>query len=70
MIILHVFYGNPSLSPHFQMAHLTMKCAWGDVTGIGVDTHVHRISNRLDWVEKTTKTPEDTRIALESWLPK
>jgi len=46
----------PGVGP--KMAHLTMKCAWGDVTGIGVDTHVHRISNRLDWVEKTTKTPE------------
>lgn len=36
----------------------------------GVDTHVHRISNRLGWVKKTTKTPENTRIELESWLPK
>jgi len=31
---------------------------------------VHRISNRLGWVQKATKTPENTRIALESWLPK
>lgn len=36
----------------------------------GVDPHLHRISNRLGWVKKTTKTPEDTRNALESWLPK
>jgi endonuclease III len=36
----------------------------------GVDTHVHRISNRLGWVKKPTKTPEETRKALESWLPK
>lgn len=36
----------------------------------GVDTHVHRISNRLGWVKKKTKTPEDTRKALEAWLPK
>jgi endonuclease-3 len=35
--------------------------------GIGVDTHVHRISNRLGWVE--SKTPEDTRLQLEDWLP-
>lgn len=34
----------------------------------GVDTHVHRISNRLGWV-KNTKTPEGTRKGLESWLP-
>lgn len=33
-----------------------------------MDTHVHRISNRLGWVK--TKTPEQTRLALEDWLPK
>ncbi|CAH1388421.1 unnamed protein product [Nezara viridula] len=53
-----------------KMAHLAMNCGWGVITGIGVDTHVHRISNRLGWVQKLTKTPEATRIALESWLPK
>ncbi|XP_022173633.1 endonuclease III-like protein 1 [Myzus persicae] len=58
----------PGVGP--KMAHLCMSCAWNEVTGIGVDTHVHRISNRLGWVKKTTKTPEKTRIALESWLPK
>lgn len=31
---------------------------------------MHRISNRLGWLKKTTKTPEDTRKELESWLPK
>lgn len=36
---------------------------------LGVDTHVHRIVNRLKWVPKPTKTPEATRIALEGWLP-
>lgn len=35
----------------------------------GVDTHVHRISNRIGWVKKTTNTPEDTRKALQTWLP-
>lgn len=34
-----------------------------------MDTHVHRISNRIGWVKKPTATPEDTRKALESWLP-
>uniref|UniRef100_A0A2S2NYW7 DNA-(apurinic or apyrimidinic site) lyase n=1 Tax=Schizaphis graminum TaxID=13262 RepID=A0A2S2NYW7_SCHGA len=58
----------PGVGP--KMAHLCMSCAWNEVTGIGVDTHVHRISNRLGWVKKTTKTPENTRIELESWLPK
>lgn len=51
------------------MAHILMRVAWGVVTGIGVDTHVHRIANRLKWVKTETKTPEDTRIALESWAP-
>ena len=35
---------------------------------IPVDTHVHRISNRLGWVK--TKSPEDTEKALESLVPK
>lgn len=35
--------------------------------GICVDTHVHRISNRLGWV--TTKTPEKTEMALRDLLP-
>ncbi|XP_053607836.1 endonuclease III-like protein 1 isoform X1 [Plodia interpunctella] len=52
-----------------KMAHICMKVAWNKVTGIGVDTHVHRISNRIGWVKKPTATPEDTRKALESWLP-
>ncbi|KAI8434169.1 hypothetical protein MSG28_012287 [Choristoneura fumiferana] len=52
-----------------KMAHICMSVAWNKVTGIGVDTHVHRISNRIGWVKKPTATPEDTRKALESWLP-
>lgn len=35
---------------------------------IPVDTHVHRISNRLGWV--TTKTPEKTETALEKLVPR
>ena len=53
-----------------KMAYLVMKSAWNAIEGIGVDTHVHRISNRLGWVKKTTKQPEDTRRALEDWLPR
>uniref|UniRef100_A0A182QTU4 Endonuclease III homolog n=1 Tax=Anopheles farauti TaxID=69004 RepID=A0A182QTU4_9DIPT len=52
-----------------KMAHLCMRSAWNVVTGIGVDTHVHRIANWLKWVPKETKTPEETRVALEKWLP-
>lgn len=59
----------PGVGP--KMAHLCMMEAWNIVTGIGVDVHVHRISARLGWVpKKGIKTPEDTRIALESWLPR
>lgn len=53
-----------------KMAHLVMKCAWGQITGIGVDTHVHRIVNRIQWIPKPTKNPEATRVLLESWLPR
>lgn len=56
----------PGVGP--KMAHLAMQVAWKNVVGIGVDTHVHRISNRLGWVK--TNTPEQTRMALEEWLPK
>jgi len=58
----------PGVGP--KMAHICMKVAWGQVTGIGVDTHVHRLANRFDWVQNTTKNPEETRKALEEWLPR
>ena len=35
--------------------------------GVCVDTHVHRISNRLGYVE--TKTPDQTEMALRERLP-
>ena len=37
---------------------------------VGVDTHVHRIANRLGWTRQPTKTPEDTQKDLEDWLPR
>lgn len=58
----------PGIGP--KMAHLAMDIAWDQVSGIGVDTHVHRISNRLGWLQKPTKNPEETRKALEGWLPR
>lgn len=36
--------------------------------GIAVDTHVHRISNRIGYVK--TKTPNDTEFVLRKKLPK
>lgn len=56
----------PGIGP--KMGHLIMTHAWNNCQGIGVDVHVHRISNRLEWVH--TKTPEETRVGLEDWLPK
>jgi len=37
--------------------------------GIGVDTHVHRVCNRIGLVNNT-KTPDHTRIELESFVPR
>ncbi|PLW51409.1 hypothetical protein PCASD_00371 [Puccinia coronata f. sp. avenae] len=51
-----------------KMAFLALSNAWSINLGIGVDTHAHRISNRLGWVQ--TSDPEGTRVDLESWLPK
>ncbi|EXB68724.1 Endonuclease III-like protein 1 [Morus notabilis] len=63
----------PGIGP--KMAHLVMNVGWNDVQGICVDTHVHRICNRLGWVSRPgtkqkTSTPEETREALQKWLPK
>jgi endonuclease-3 len=35
--------------------------------GIGVDVHVHRITNRLGWHKPPTKTPEGTRFVYLSY---
>ncbi|OOF92837.1 hypothetical protein ASPCADRAFT_210094 [Aspergillus carbonarius ITEM 5010] len=56
----------PGVGP--KMAFLCMSAAWGKHDGIGVDVHVHRITNLWGWHK--TKNPEETRMALESWLPK
>ncbi|KAK9087915.1 hypothetical protein Syun_030309 [Stephania yunnanensis] len=63
----------PGIGP--KMAHLVMNVAWNNVQGICVDTHVHRICNRLRWVSKPvtgkeTSSPEETRKSLQLWLPK
>ncbi len=49
-----------------KTANLVMTAGFGKL-GICVDTHVHRISNRLDYVR--TKTPEQTETALRGKLP-
>ncbi|HEV8395468.1 MAG TPA: endonuclease III [Vicinamibacterales bacterium] len=45
-----------------KTANLVLILAFKSRQNICVDTHVHRISNRLGWV--ATKTPEDTEQAL------
>lgn len=56
----------PGVGP--KMAFLCLSAAWGVDLGIGVDVHVHRITNLWGW--HTTKSPEETRAWLEGWLPK
>ena len=50
-----------------KCANLTLGIACG-MPFIGVDVHVHRVSNRLGYVQ--SKTPEKTMAALEAKLPR
>ena len=50
-----------------KTANLVLSLAF-NAEGLCVDTHVHRISNRLGYVD--TKTPLETEQALRSKLPK
>ena len=56
----------PGVGP--KMAYLCLSAAWGRTEGIGVDVHVHRITNLWGWHK--TKTPEETRLTLQAWLPR
>jgi endonuclease III len=47
---------------------IVMNYGHGKNTHIPVDTHVHKIANRLGWVK--TKTPEKTEISLTKIVPK
>ena len=49
-----------------KTANLVLTEGFGKL-GICVDTHVHRISNRLGYVK--TKTPQETEFALRKKLP-
>ncbi|KAL5594633.1 uncharacterized protein BROUX77_007980 [Berkeleyomyces rouxiae] len=55
----------PGVGP--KMAYLCMSHAWHRTEGIGVDVHVHRLTNMWAW--HRTRTPEETRVALQRWLP-
>lgn len=56
----------PGVGP--KMAYLCLSTAWGRTEGIGVDVHVHRITNLWGWHK--TRGPEETRMALQAWLPR
>jgi len=49
-----------------KTANIVLAFAFGENV-IPVDTHVHRIPNRLGWIK--TKTPEQTEAELERILP-
>jgi endonuclease-3 len=51
-----------------KTANLVLILSHASKDNICVDTHVHRISNRLGWV--TTKTPEQTEQALYRVVPR
>lgn len=50
-----------------KTANLTLNLGFG-IDAICVDTHVHRISNRMGWID--TKTPEKSELALEKIMPR
>jgi len=50
-----------------KTANLVLNRAFG-IPAIAVDTHVHKISNLIGWVN--TKTPEQTEKELVKMLPK
>lgn len=50
-----------------KTANLVLNRAFG-IPAIAVDTHVHKISNLLGWVD--TKNPEQTEVELMKFLPK
>jgi endonuclease III len=51
-----------------KTANLVLILAHASRENICVDTHVHRISNRLGWVK--TRTPEETEHALYEATPR
>ncbi|MBM3751602.1 MAG: endonuclease III [Acidimicrobiia bacterium] len=51
-----------------KTANLVLILSHASKSNICVDTHVHRISNRLGWV--TTRTPDETEHALYKVVPK
>ncbi|CAD5215718.1 unnamed protein product [Bursaphelenchus okinawaensis] len=76
--ILHDQYGNKVPNDYSKLialpgvgdkiASLVMVNCFDSDEFIGVDTHVHRITNMLKWVK--TKTPKQTDDALKTLVPR
>jgi len=56
----------PGVGP--KIANLLLLIGYDSSVGISVDTHIHRISNRLHWV--STKTPIQTMNEMEKIVDK
>lgn len=57
----------PGVGP--KMGYLLLQRGWNINDGIGVDVHLHRLSQMWGWASKSNK-PEQTRAELEAWLPR
>ncbi len=51
-----------------KTANIVMVYGHNDFDYLPIDTHCHRIPNRIGWI--TTKTPEETEKKLKKFLPK
>ncbi|KAL1903209.1 alpha,alpha-trehalase nth1 [Sporothrix stenoceras] len=63
----------PGVGPKMAYLCIAAEHGWNRVEGIGVDVHVHRITNLWHWQKPgsaAAKTPEGTRLSLQSWLPR
>eukprot|EP00451_Oxyrrhis_marina_P009365 CAMPEP_0204329250 /NCGR_PEP_ID=MMETSP0469-20131031/14013_1 /ASSEMBLY_ACC=CAM_ASM_000384 /TAXON_ID=2969 /ORGANISM="Oxyrrhis marina" /LENGTH=287 /DNA_ID=CAMNT_0051311825 /DNA_START=179 /DNA_END=1042 /DNA_ORIENTATION=+ len=56
----------PGVGP--KMGFIALRTGFGRADGIAVDLHLHRLCNLMGWADG--KTPEQTRLDLESWLPR
>lgn len=62
----------PGVGP--KMAYICETAAWKTCSGIGIDTHMNRLFGYkyLNWIvqkRNIEKTPEQTRVIIQSWLP-
>lgn len=57
----------PGVGP--KMGYLLLQRGWNKNEGIGIDVHLHRLAQLWGWVSKS-KSPEDTRVQLEAFIPR